>query len=127
MNITVEELSLIVTWNEPFTLEGEELLYIVTITNTASGVQEDVTVNTTRYAFSKSFGERDCAEYQFTVFSENDYSKSMINVSEWKNIPTGTSMKYITISCLFVTGMISIVACMFFLAASPITKYLCVV
>ena len=93
MNITVEELSLVATWNEPFTLEGEELLYIVTITNTASGVQEEVTVNTTRYAFSKSFGERDCAEYQFTVFSENDYSKSMINVSEWKNIPTGTHYK----------------------------------
>ena len=93
LNITVEELNLVATWNEPFTLEGEELLYIVTITNTASGVQEEVTVNTTRHAFSKSFGERDCAEYQFTVFSENDYSKSMINVSEWKNIPTGTQNK----------------------------------
>lgn len=88
MNITVEELSLIATWNEPFTLEGEELLYIVTITNTASGVQEEVTVNTTRYAFSKSFGERDCAEYQFTVFSRNSYSSSQIGVTERIHIPT---------------------------------------
>ena len=74
MNITVKELSLVATWNQPlnFTLEGEELSYVVTIINTASGIQE-VTVNTTIYAFSESFGERHCAEYRFTVFSENDY------------------------------------------------------
>ena len=61
----------------------------MTITNMANGVQNEVTVNTTRYVFSEPIGERDCADYQFTVFSKNDYSISMTNVSGWKSIPTG--------------------------------------
>ena len=77
------------TWSEPFSFQGEELFYEMNITNTASGVQDEVTVNTTRYVLSEPIGERDCADYQFTVFSKNDYSISMANVNGWKNIPTG--------------------------------------
>ena len=81
VNITVKELNLVATWNQllNFTLEGEELSYVVTIINTASGIQEEVTVNTTIYAFSESFGQRHCAEYRFTVFYENDYSYLFIS------------------------------------------------
>ena len=61
LNITVEELALVVTWNEPFSLEGEELSYVVFITNKVSGVQLNVTVNTTTYILSEPIGERDCA------------------------------------------------------------------
>ena len=78
------------TWSEPFSLQGEELSYVTTITNTASGLQDEVTVNTTRYVLSEPIGEKDCGEYQFTVFSKNDYSISMTNVDGWKNIPMGT-------------------------------------
>ena len=89
------------TWSEPFTLEGEELSYVITITDTASGVQDEVAINTTRYVLSELRREGVCAEFQFTVVSKNDYSISMTNVSEWKNIPIGTvimqrnNMKYV--------------------------------
>ena len=80
-------------WSKPFSLEGEELSYIITIMNTANGVQEETTVNSTIYAFSvnEPIGERDCAVYMFTVFSNNSFSKSSTGVSGYENIPTGTT------------------------------------
>ena len=93
------------TWSEPFSLQGEELSYVITVTNTASEIQDEVTVNTTRYVLSEPIGERDCAEYQFTVFSKNDYSISMTSVDGWKNIPMGTVIIQIIsikmIGCLY--------------------------
>ena len=89
LNIAVDGLNLVVTWKEPFSLEGEELSYVLSITNTASGVQIEVAVNTSRYVFTELIGERDCAEYQFTVFSMNSYSESNEFTSGRKNIPTG--------------------------------------
>ena len=87
----MDGLNLIATWNEPFSLDGEELSYVIYVINTASGVQKEVTaVNTSRYVHIEPIGERDCAEYQFVVFSDNDYSRSKINISEQEHIPTGT-------------------------------------
>ena len=87
----MDGLNLVATWNEPFALDGEELSYVISITNTASGVQNEVTaVNTSRYVLIEPIGERDCAEYQFVVFSENVYSRSKTNISGLGHIPTGT-------------------------------------
>ena len=87
----MDGLNLVATWNEPFALDGEELSYVISITNTASGVQKEVTaVNTSRYVLIEPIGERDCAEYQFVVFSENGYSRSKTNISGLEHIPTGT-------------------------------------
>ena len=85
-----------VVWSEPFSLKGEELSYIITITNTANRVQEEAVVNSTIYTFSidEPIRERDCAEYMFTIFSNNSYSKSSTGVSDYENIPTGTTMYY---------------------------------
>ena len=86
--ITVDGLDLVATWNEPFSLEGEELSYVISIMN--RGVAEDeVTVNTTRFVLSEPTGERDCSEYVFIVFSKNGFSKSMNAISGRTNIPTG--------------------------------------
>ena len=89
LNTAVDGLNLVLTWREPFSLEGEELSYVVSITNTVSSDKEEVTVNTSRYALTEPIGERDCAEYQFTVFSKNDFSKSINAVTGRANIPTG--------------------------------------
>ena len=93
--ITVDGLSLVATWSEPFTLQREELSYVIFITGNGNVIQDDeVNVNKTEYeyVFSEPVGEMDCAQYiLFTVFSENEYSRSIANVSEWKNIPTGTA------------------------------------
>ena len=87
----MDGLNLVVTWNEPFSLDGEELSYVIYVINTASGVQKEVTVvNISRYVLIEPIGERDCAEYQFVVFSDNDYSRSKTNISEQEHIPTGT-------------------------------------
>ena len=80
---------LVATWSEPFSLEGEQLSYVIFITNTVTGAQKEVTVNTTRYVLSEPIGERDCAEYQFTVFSKNSFSKSQSGVTGRNYIPTG--------------------------------------
>ena len=89
----MEGLILVAVWSKPFSLEGEELSYIITIMNTANGVQEEATVNSTKYAFSvdEPMRERDCAVYLFTIFSNNSYSKSSTGVSGYENIPTGTT------------------------------------
>ena len=80
---------LVATWGEPFSIEGEELFYEVSITKTVTGAQKEVTVNTTRYVLSEPIGERDCAEYQFSVFSKNGFSTSRRGVIGRNYIPTG--------------------------------------
>ena len=85
-------MSLIVTWTEPFSLEGEDISYVVFISNRKSRVVQEVYVHSTRYVFNEleSFGAvRNCAEYDFTVFSKNLYSLSLNGVSGRRIIPTG--------------------------------------
>ena len=89
LTIDVDGLDLVVTWDEPFSLVGEDLCYIITIMNRGNVLQEEVTVNTTRFVLSELIGERDCAEYVFTVFSRNGFSKSLSAVTGRANIPTG--------------------------------------
>ena len=81
-------MNLVATWSEPFSLEGEELSYIVSIMNVVTGDQKEVTVNTTNYVLSEVMGERDCAEYHFTVFSRNSFSTSQNGVTGVNYIPT---------------------------------------
>ena len=88
----MDGLSLVATWSEPFTLLGEELSYVIINGNLMQG--DEVSVNETEYeyVFSEPVGEMDCAQYvMFTIFSEKEYSRSIANVSEWKNVPTGTA------------------------------------
>ena len=91
----MDGLSLVVTWSESFSLQGEELSYVIFITGSDKLIRNDeVNVNETeyKYVFSEPVGEMDCTQYiMFTAFSENGYSRSKANVSEWKNIPTGTA------------------------------------
>ena len=88
VSVDADGLSLVATWSEPFSLTGEQLSYVVSITNIATRAQEEVAVNTTRFILSEPIGERDCAEYQFTVFSRNSFSRSQIGVTERIHIPT---------------------------------------
>lgn len=88
VSVDADGLSLVATWSEPFSLKGEQLSYVVSITNTATRAQEEVNVSTTRFVLSEPIGERDCAEYQFTVFSRNSISRSQIGVTERIHIPT---------------------------------------
>ena len=92
LNIDVEGVSLATTWSEPFFLKGEDLSYVISITNMANGVLDEVTLNSTTYVLSVSepTGERNCTDYMFTVFSKNGFSKSRSSISGLKSIPTGT-------------------------------------
>ena len=88
----MDGLSLIATWTEPFSLEGEEISYTVTVMNTATGVTTDeITVHVTRYELTDPIGSRDCAEYLFAVASVNYYSTSLIRAVKTWNIPTGNA------------------------------------
>ena len=77
VSVYADGFTLVASWDEPFSLEGEELSYVVYITNTATGAQTEVNVTTTRFVLL----ERDCAEYEFTVFSKNSYSRSQNGVT----------------------------------------------
>ena len=94
----MDGLSLVATWSEPFSLEGEELSYVIFITSSGNLIQDDeISVNETEYeyVFSEPNEEMDCAQYiMFTVFSENEYSRSIANVSERKSVPKGIYCLY---------------------------------
>ena len=89
LEIEVDGLNLVVKWTEPFSLEGEHLFYVILITNTGTRMHEEVNATMSRYIFTKPINELDCAEYEFRVYSRNDYSKSTNASSGRKNIPTG--------------------------------------
>ena len=89
LTISVHGLTLVATWSEPFSLRGEELSYVISITNFDSGMVKEVIVNTTNYTLTKQDGEQDCAVYQFTVFSKNGYSRSINAVHGRNSFPTG--------------------------------------
>ena len=91
LNIIVKDLSLVATWSEPFSLQGEELSYVISI----SGVDDEITVNMANYTLTKQAGENDCTQYQFTVYSKNAFSKSINGISRRENFPAGT-YTYIT-------------------------------
>ena len=98
----MDSLSLVAKWNEPFSLQGEELSYVICITNKASGSQIKDTINTTTYVLFEAIGDRDCADYMFVVFSINSYNKSETGITGHENIPTGTSYITTQLECDFV-------------------------
>ena len=86
----MDGLNLVATWTEPFSLEGEEIFYIVSVTNKDTGsTAVNVTLNETTYIFMKPLGAKNCEEYLFTVFSKNDFSKSITAVVDVRHIPAG--------------------------------------
>ena len=99
LDIAVDGLNLVATWTEPFSLDGEEISYVISITNMATGSSEEHTVNETRFIFSRAASQRDCQEYEFTVFSQNSFSKSNDSVSGKRNFPTGNNA--LTVFVLF--------------------------
>ena len=88
--VDVDGLNLVVTWTEPFSIQGEEIYYVVSITNMATRENREFNVNTTSYVLSEPFGDqRNCEKYEFSVFSRNGFSKSMSGISARRFIPTG--------------------------------------
>ena len=55
----------------------------------ATRENREFNVNTTSYVLSEPFGDqRNCEEYEFSVFSRNGYSRSNTSVTGMKPIPT---------------------------------------
>ena len=78
------------TWSQPFSLQGEELSYAISVTNLDSGMVKEVIVNTASYTLTEQdHGQHNCAQYQFTIFSRNGYSRSSNAVSGRKEFPAG--------------------------------------
>ena len=91
LNLKADGLNLVVSWTKPFSFEGEELFYVISITNKATGSSEENTLNVTWYDFEQPTDSHDCTcvEYQFAVFSKNDFSKSNTSINGTEYIPTG--------------------------------------
>ena len=94
----MDRLSLVATWSEPFSLPGEELSYVIFVTSNSDLIQDDeISVNEIEYeyVFSEPIEGMDCTQYiMFTIFSENEYSRSIANVSERKDVPKGIYCLY---------------------------------
>ena len=95
LDIKVDGLNLVAEWTEPFSLEGEQLSYVISITNRGTRMHEEVNATMSRYIFTKPISELDCTEYEFRVYSRNDYSKSTNAISGRKNIPTGKQSMHV--------------------------------
>jgi hypothetical protein len=87
-------------WSEPFTLRGEDLAYVITITPldlvAIGGMVEEVIVSATNYTLTRKNGQHDCIQYQFTVYSKNGYSRSSNAVSGRGRFPAGNIQLIIT-------------------------------
>ena len=94
LKLDVDGSTLVATWTEPFSLEGVEISYVLSVTNTVTGANQTIVVNITNYTFTNSFsgGVSDCTEYSFKVYSRNDYSDSESGIREKKAIPTGNNV-----------------------------------
>ena len=92
LNITIDGTNLIVSWTEPFSFKGEELSFVVSAMNMATSTTEEFTVSNTSFEFTGPDGPRNCEEYNFTVFAENDFSRSRSCVSRKQTIPTGSAI-----------------------------------
>ena len=88
LNLEADGQNLVISWTKPFSFEGEEISYVVFIINIATGSIEEITLNMTRYDFEQPTNSHDCAEYQFAVFSKNDFSKSNTSINGTEYIPT---------------------------------------
>ena len=94
LTILVNGLNLVAMWNQPFALRGEELSYVITIAplNLIGGTVKEVIVNSTNYTLTKQDEQRDCIQYQFTVYSKNGYSRSSNAVSRSEVFPAGNTL-----------------------------------
>ena len=94
LTIRVNGLSLVAMWNQPFAVRGEELLYVITIAPLVGGMVMEDTVNSTNYTLTKQDEQRDCIQYQFTVYSKNSYSRSSNAVSHREVFPAGNTARF---------------------------------
>ena len=107
----MDGLNLVATWTEPFSLEGEEISYVVTVTNIDSKtVSVEYMINVTRFVFTQPVGGhgRNCKEFVFTVFSRNDFSNSITTVKGAKHIPSGKKFKHNNVFhiCVYLINII---------------------
>lgn len=80
------------SWLPGFALEGEIVTYVLTYLDLAEGNPMEIRVNNnfvTLPPTSGTSGGRMCQMFRVTVQSENDFSRSVSNISEETVVPTG--------------------------------------
>lgn len=97
LSVTFPERGLGVSlmWLSGFALEGEEVTFPVTSVNLASGTAVEYRTRvpfiflTPNEAVGDGKEARGCQPHRFTVHSENNFSHSIMGVSEETILPTG--------------------------------------
>ena len=89
--ISQSGLDLHLSWEAPFSLEEENITYIVRATNTRSRESRELESITPQLVFSESIGQRDCSLYEFRVYSVNPFGQSNTSIHHTIRIPTGKS------------------------------------
>ena len=91
MIISQSGLELYLSWEAPFSLEGENITYFVRATNTGTGMSTDWTTTTPQLVFNESIGQRDCSLYEFRVYSVNPFGQSNTSIIGNHIIPTSNA------------------------------------
>lgn len=92
-NLTVDlparGLGVNLSWLPGFALEGEEIIFVITSLEVATGVEVESLANTSSVTLTPTSEESTCQHYRFTVNSQNLFSLSTSEISVETLIPTG--------------------------------------
>ena len=88
LTISQSGLDLDLSWEAPFSLEGENITYIVRATNTGTGVTTDRTTVTPQLVFGEFLEDHDCSTYEFSVYSVNLFGQSHESIDAIYRMPT---------------------------------------
>lgn len=92
MNLTVnlpsQGLGVSLSWESGFSLQGEEVTFIITSIEIASGATTESRSNISSATLIPPSTGNTC-QYRFIIQSENDYSRSTMEISVESVIPTG--------------------------------------
>ena len=89
LTLLPQHQGILLTWIPGFSLDGEEVTFIIISHNLASDEQMQFSVNTTSYTLIPPSESSICPAFNVTVYSENRFSRSISGVSEVTLIPGG--------------------------------------
>ena len=82
-------LGVTLSWVPGFSLEGEDVIFVITYTEVESGNESILRTNLLSAVLNPTSMGSSCREYRFTVHSENLFGPSTSDVSHVTVVPTG--------------------------------------
>lgn len=98
LSLLPQGLGVNLSWTPGSALEGEVVTFVITSFDLALGTSNETRVNSSLVSLNLPPPDgRSCQQFRFTVQAENDFSRSIFNVSEDAVIPTGMQTTYLSL------------------------------